>query len=807
VLLTQNGTEKLHKLYAKIKKEQTNTDPEFWYALTNWYFTDARVQVGSSTGDSMAMRTRLGAATQALMTKSRGFGKGPRTMPPNPEAIPLRTAPGERRDALEHRTEGKWMKGPKNGGKPIWSQGGCLYTEPGHFHARNLHYNPSATDPFGIARDATAITLDESNVTQTDIANAEQLANTIAHLTHTGITRIEEYLRLLGISDEGLKILARLAKEAQEKVTGKHWEEEEHLTQATKEDLQKIDTYDAIICLMLSFIPERYWNPGMGPGPENLQHPDRIEHILQVLYFAKPTKKGTLNVKGIWGDYHAQIEPWHEPPGSDQESDPEGITTSDEEDAIPRERVEPDTVDTHEMLTQSDEERLGLDHRDQDQIHGQYEEREPPPTDDRPRDEQTNLRSIQGMSHVTPSGTPHHEVADRRLHEAREAALSPQKKGEYVRPPNPQAVSSSTPYQPYQPQNYAHPSRNPERAMEGQQDQSDLYQEMEQRLNALLNKVTSLRDAERIQNTTIRTPPPHAVEGTETSHTQDDPFRTCPEQMPSNRLPNPDPTDRMTSGPQGDPERTIQAGNTGGRRTQNERGGEDIPRFIEYITRHQPDFWWDYMQEHGRKPDAPQARQSTASDNERRRQERKAAWVKQLQDYKEVDTTGSERYESEEPERRSSHTKNSGPGHKGDTPRPSDQGPVPQSKPPTTTRRTIRTWISNVPQAQPDTAQAVPRYGNAPPANTQATTTERTGNTVPPQLPRGATGFEQRHATTSTGRNAKVPSPRTPNNQGFPRTTSPVDDSEYETLRQATAVRQHKDAIRYTELQAQEEAS
>jgi hypothetical protein len=47
----------------------------------------------------------------------------------------------------------------------------------------------------------------------------------------------------------------------------------------------------------------------------------------------------------------------------------------------------------------------------------------------------------------------------------------------------------------------------------------------------------------------------------------------------------------------------------------------------------------------------------------------------------------------------------------------------------------------------------------------------------------------------------------TRNSEERPRTESPADNSEYETLRQATARRQHRDALRYTELQAQEEAS
>jgi hypothetical protein len=31
-------------------------------------------------------------------------------------------------------------------------------------------------------------------------------------------------------------------------------------------------------------------------------------------------------------------------------------------------------------------------------------------------------------------------------------------------------------------------------------------------------------------------------------------------------------------------------------------GSRSINRFINYISRHQPNFWWDYMQQHGADP-------------------------------------------------------------------------------------------------------------------------------------------------------------------------------------------------------------
>jgi hypothetical protein len=60
-------------------------------------------------------------------------------------------------------------------------------------------------------------------------------------------------------------------------------------------------------------------------------------------------------VKGIWGDYNLQLEPWTAPTESGENKDPVGNTTSDEEP--PPEDTAEGTVDTQDLLqTQSENE-------------------------------------------------------------------------------------------------------------------------------------------------------------------------------------------------------------------------------------------------------------------------------------------------------------------------------------------------------------------------------------------------------------------------------------------------------------------
>ncbi len=53
-------------------------------------------------------------------------------------------------------------------------------------------------------------------------------------------------------------------------------------------------------------------------------------------------------------------------------------------------------------------------------------------------------------------------------------------------------------------------------------------------------------------------------------------------------------------GPARDPRQPNRPDQADAKKSRSSRRGKDIPRFIEYITRHQPDYWWDYMQEHGK---------------------------------------------------------------------------------------------------------------------------------------------------------------------------------------------------------------
>jgi hypothetical protein len=57
------------------------------------------------------------------------------------------------------------------------------------------------------------------------MAKADQLANTIAFLTQESMVKIKEHIRLLGVSREGLCVIANMAKEAQEKPSRQHWNE------------------------------------------------------------------------------------------------------------------------------------------------------------------------------------------------------------------------------------------------------------------------------------------------------------------------------------------------------------------------------------------------------------------------------------------------------------------------------------------------------------------------------------------------------------------------------------------------------